>query len=132
MRPLYSHLVHILPPLFSILLDPRPASAQDGHVPRCYYPDGTLASNDYACRLNTTESFCCTTNVTCLDNKICQVLAPTQYEYNRGTCTDKTWTSDECPKFCQAQSPSYGSGVISKKEEEEVGEPASDGGAGRV
>lgn len=76
------------------------AQNQNGSVPRCYYPNGDIATNDYACYLNTTESFCCTQNVKCLDNKICDSIDPVHYRYNRGTCTDKTWTSDACPNFC--------------------------------
>ncbi|KAF2136439.1 uncharacterized protein K452DRAFT_362544 [Aplosporella prunicola CBS 121167] len=85
-------------------------AAQD--VPRCYYPNGKIATNDYACYLNSSQSFCCTQGVKCLDNKICESVNVTKYKYNRGTCTDKTWQSDECPKFCQAQSPNYGSGIV--------------------
>ncbi|KAF9630546.1 hypothetical protein BFW01_g1108 [Lasiodiplodia theobromae] len=100
---------------FLLLLDViLAAQSGDGHVPLCYYPDGTIATNDYACRLDTTESFCCTTNVSCLDNKICDVLSPTQYRYNRGTCTDKTWTSDACPQFCQGEEP--GSRLLTSRE----------------
>ncbi|KAK8207554.1 hypothetical protein IWZ01DRAFT_370465 [Phyllosticta capitalensis] len=88
------------------------AQNQNGSVPRCYYPNGDIATNDYACYLNTTESFCCTQNVKCLDNKICDSIDPVHYRYNRGTCTDKTWTSDACPNFCVGQSADYGSGVV--------------------
>ncbi|OJD29589.1 uncharacterized protein BKCO1_7700036 [Diplodia corticola] len=99
-------------PLFALLHAWLALGSDLGQVPLCYYPDGTVATNDYACRLDTAESFCCTTNVSCLDNKICDVLNPTQYRFNRGTCTDKTWTSAACPQFCQAKVPDYGCGII--------------------
>ncbi|KAK8159878.1 hypothetical protein BC567DRAFT_24278 [Phyllosticta citribraziliensis] len=77
------------------------AQNQNGSVPRCYYPNGQTATDDYACYLNTTQSFCCTEGVKCLENKICDFINPTEYRFNRGTCTDKTWTSPACPSFCQ-------------------------------
>ncbi|KAL0257197.1 hypothetical protein SLS55_008007 [Diplodia seriata] len=66
-------------PLISLLHANLALGSDMGHVPLCYYPDGTVATNDYACRLDTAESFCCTTNVSCLDNKICDVLNPTHF-----------------------------------------------------
>ncbi|KAK8151036.1 hypothetical protein IWX90DRAFT_419483 [Phyllosticta citrichinensis] len=84
------------------------AQNQNGSVPRCYYPNGQTATNDCACYLNTTQSFCCTEGVKCLKNKICDFINPTEYRFNRGTCTDKTWTSPACPSFGQ----DYGSGVV--------------------
>ncbi|KAF2146240.1 uncharacterized protein K452DRAFT_283516, partial [Aplosporella prunicola CBS 121167] len=77
-------------------------AAQD--IPRCYYPAGNIAVSEYACQLNTTHSFCCVTGAKCLDNKLCDASAlvnSSEPMYYRGTCTDKTWQSDECPKFCQ-------------------------------
>ena len=70
----------------------------------CYYPDGTVASNDQPCLPNAEESFCCGATAVCASTKVClegpnspiNVYSP----YSRGSCTDKTWTSPECPSFC--------------------------------
>lgn len=36
----------------------------------------------------------------CLNNKICLSGG---VETIRGTCTDKTWSSADCPQFCQSK-----------------------------
>jgi hypothetical protein len=70
----------------------------------CYDPDGT-ATNDSPCYGGTEASFCCGLGWACLSNKICmstdkvanrQNISP----YYRGTCTDQTWRSGNCPNFC--------------------------------
>jgi hypothetical protein len=82
-------------------------------VPLCYYPDRTLATYDYACNLTAEVSFCCAAGFNCLNNKICVAAeGEGQQRYNRGSCTDKTWDSLECPQFCQDFSPDGGSFLV--------------------
>jgi hypothetical protein len=77
----------------------------EDQVPFCFYPDGSQAQGDYACNLTASTSFCCAIGYYCLDNKICVNSAPSdseddvgnQLKYNRGSCTDRTWRSPDCP-----------------------------------
>jgi hypothetical protein len=82
-------------------------------VPLCYYPDGSQALYDYACNLTAEASFCCAVGFNCLDNNICVAAeGKGKQRYNRGSCTDKTWDSPECPQFCREFSPSGGSWLV--------------------
>ncbi|KAH0558911.1 hypothetical protein GP486_004460 [Trichoglossum hirsutum] len=74
--------------------------------PQCYYPNGLVAL-DYAyvpCQ-GTTFSSCCIPSEgdVCLSNGLCY-YSKGQYPF-RGACTDKTWTSDACPKYCISTNP---------------------------
>lgn len=73
-----------------------PASGPDG-VPICYFPDQTVATGNYACNLASNVSACCGTGGICLDNGLC---GTSNNEIIRGACTDKSWTSDDCPQYC--------------------------------
>jgi hypothetical protein len=79
-------------------------------VPLCFYPDGSQAQSDYACNLTAEHSFCCAIGYNCLDNKIC--VAEGYSDWNRGSCTDKTWNSPDCPRFCMDFSSSGGSWLV--------------------
>lgn len=70
------------------------------NVPKCYYPDGeeTTAPKDYACNLASNASACCSIGTFCLDNGLCQ--NDKSMETIRGSCTDQTWTSSDCPHYC--------------------------------
>ena len=68
---------------------------------QCYYPDGSK-SNHTLCRPLSSDqaSACCPGSNICLDNSLC--LTQTSYgAIIRGSCTDPTWQSDECPRYCQ-------------------------------
>jgi hypothetical protein len=69
-------------------------------APLCFYPDGSQAQSDHACHLTSEFSFCCAIGDNCLDNKLCVTKSDDPQPYNRGSCTDKTWNSPECPRFC--------------------------------
>lgn len=71
--------------------------AQNGVVPTCYFPDQTIALNNYACSLSSNNSACCAIGHICLDNGLC---TPGDGEIFRGACTDKTWRSLDCPLYC--------------------------------
>ncbi|KAK4153600.1 hypothetical protein C8A00DRAFT_15215 [Chaetomidium leptoderma] len=65
---------------------------------RCYYPTSGV-DGDFPCNPDAEESMCCGTGpgAMCLTNGACQ--RPGQ-DFIRGSCTDKTWASPECPSFC--------------------------------
>lgn len=81
-------------------------------VPSCFYPDGSRADGDYACNLTAEASFCCAVGYSCLDNKICIGSGDGVQPYNRGSCTDQTWRSPDCPQFCQDFTPGGGSWLV--------------------
>ncbi len=65
----------------------------------CYWPDGSLASTDYApCNYGVT-SMCCDTanNDTCTPEGLCLYE---KSSYNRDACTDPTWKSPICLGLC--------------------------------
>lgn len=71
----------------------------------CYFKDGSLAANDYACYPNNDISFCCGPGYACLDDLVCEKTNDAIDPYNnntyvRGSCTDYSWGSTACPNFC--------------------------------
>jgi hypothetical protein len=76
-------------------------------VPSCFYPNGGRAEGDYACNLTAEVSFCYAIGYSCLENKICARSG--DVPYNRGSCTDQTWRSSDCPQFCRDSPPDGGS-----------------------
>ena len=44
---------------------------QRSDVPTCYFPDGTIAENDYACNLSSNFSACCTIGAQCTESGLC-------------------------------------------------------------
>lgn len=73
---------------------------------QCYYPNQVVAPNDVPCQTNGLVSFCCSSGYVCLDNKICMLEASSPVnqdssdQYWRGSCTDQTWSSPDCPLYC--------------------------------
>lgn len=74
----------------------------------CYYPDGSVAQ-DTPCTDGTVQSSCCGTGYACLGHSssffLCQATGsefqkPGATQYVRGSCTDKTWRSANCPNVC--------------------------------
>ena len=69
-------------------------------VQTCYFPDKTVAAADVPCNGASSTSACCNFNDVCLDNGLClQSEGPALM--SRGSCTDSTWSSNQCPQFCQ-------------------------------
>lgn len=66
-------------------------------VPICYFPNGDIAWNNYACDLSTPVSHCCGVSMICLNNQICRSDMGNNI---RGACTDQTWKSSDCPQYC--------------------------------
>jgi hypothetical protein len=69
----------------------------------CYFPDGrTLAQNDSSCSGSASgesPSSCCPVGYACLSNSVCQ--DPTVLGgFFRSSCTDQSWESSACPKYC--------------------------------
>jgi hypothetical protein len=74
----------------------------------CYYPDGSVAQ-DIPCTDDTTQSTCCGTGYACLGLSssfyLCAATGdeldkPGASQYVRGSCTDKSWRSGNCPSVC--------------------------------
>ncbi|QDS73167.1 hypothetical protein FKW77_002191 [Venturia effusa] len=72
----------------------------------CYWPDGTTAANQSVCGSGS-QSACCPIGTECTSNGLCYDLG----YLKRGSCTDKTWGSSACPKYCNADDGSKNAGV---------------------
>lgn len=73
----------------------------------CYFPNGNT-TEDAPCNSGETYSTCCGPGYACLSNNICALtehvpsdIATTSPFFVRAGCTDKTWTSQNCPNFCK-------------------------------
>ena len=64
----------------------------------CYYPNGDAVADNNPCVLDQDASPCCGNGWTCLENGLC--YNPISKALARGTCTDPSWTSPQCPQFC--------------------------------
>jgi hypothetical protein len=78
-------------------------------TPICYYPDGSVAPQDVPCTDLTTQASCCGQGYACLGLPsnffLCEatgdeIKKPGASRYVRGSCTDKTWRSSNCPSVC--------------------------------
>ncbi|KAF7503408.1 hypothetical protein GJ744_003891 [Endocarpon pusillum] len=74
----------------------------------CYWVNSTLAPDspfsvapdDTACFPDQDDSPCCGTGWSCLSDGVCYIEQQGKPFYYRGTCTDKTWNSQQCPGWC--------------------------------
>jgi hypothetical protein len=121
--PMFSRSVCAL--FAALLLVPSQVAAT------CYWQNSTLAPDspysiapdDTACFPDQTNSPCCGTGWTCLSDGVCFIQQGTNDFYYRGglrrlplrsgfgkltlvvgTCTDRTWNSQQCPGWCFTQS----------------------------
>ena len=85
---------HLLPLAFLLLS--RAAAT-------CYFPDGDISPYDTPCNPLANASVCCFTGQACLSNELCQADTDGVITYARGTCTDQSWKSPDCPEFCLDQ-----------------------------
>ena len=69
------------------------------NVPTCYYPSGTSSSPDTPCHSDDRASACCAQTDTCLSNGLCLAQGGPEL-ITRGSCTDESWQSPECPQYC--------------------------------
>lgn len=89
--------------LWCVLVMP-PLSEASGS--QCWRPNHTLlAEYDHPCEPSHDESFCCGVGWTCAYDKICYPTSALgsnwlSFTPTRGSCTDISWTSSECPNFC--------------------------------
>ncbi|KAK4610149.1 hypothetical protein CLAFUW4_20107 [Fulvia fulva] len=69
---------------------------------QCYNPDGSLVTDQvYACRAGDSESHCCPRGMMCTTNSLCKAPEDANNtQYWRASCTDPTWNSSACPKYC--------------------------------
>lgn len=72
----------------------------------CYWPDGSTAADQTVCSSGT-QSACCPSGSACTSNGLCYNLGYLQ----RGSCTDKTWGSSACPKYCYLADDSKNAGT---------------------
>lgn len=66
----------------------------------CFWPDGDLALDNFPCNPSADASFCCQVGSICSTNQLCIDEYGT---YRRGSCTDASWDSASCPKFCTTE-----------------------------
>lgn len=73
----------------------------------CYLPDGSAIGGVRVCDPSAPASACCAPGDECTTNGLCK--AGNDGDNNwlwRGGCTDKSWESDSCPKYCWDSSTS--------------------------
>ena len=69
----------------------------------CYFPDGSKATSHTPCQdlspSSDGASACCDSADACLESHLCleQSGGPM---ISRGSCTDQTWQSQECSRYC--------------------------------
>jgi hypothetical protein len=72
---------------------------------KCYFRSGQLDVNDIPCTNLTTLSDvdvpCCAPGRQCLENRICSNTTGDP-DPSRGSCTDWSWQSGNCPQFCDS------------------------------
>jgi hypothetical protein len=67
----------------------------------CYFPIGNVADGHTPCNASAEQSWCCASGNYCLSNGHClQVTDNFSNRIGRGSCTDRTWRSPECPFEC--------------------------------
>ena len=72
----------------------------------CWFPNGAPAPVSLPCNLTESESACCARGLTCLSNGVCQIDQDLENANDkigtmwRGSCTDRSWQSSDCPLFC--------------------------------
>ncbi|KAJ5815408.1 hypothetical protein N7474_007185 [Penicillium riverlandense] len=78
---------------------------------KCWFPGENVQDTlGFPC---TSEegSACCGQDAICLTNGLCLNLQQ-PYVLSRGSCTDKSWTSNNCPKYCQSIAPDGGVSLV--------------------
>ncbi|SLM37654.1 hypothetical protein LPUS_00823 [Lasallia pustulata] len=66
----------------------------------CYFPDGSVAGDNFPCFPDQAVSFCCGANWVCSKNLLCLATSLIHDLVVRGSSTDKSWRSAACPQFC--------------------------------
>ncbi|KAL8381945.1 hypothetical protein RB595_005956 [Gaeumannomyces hyphopodioides] len=73
---------------------------QQNNNTQCFFPGGKVHEKGIACGSGAASS-CCEPSQTCLSNGLC--WNPASNQVARVSCTDKTWNSDLCPRWCTAE-----------------------------
>lgn len=63
---------------------------------QCYYPNKSTSTTDTPCDANADVSACCSPGDLCLANGLCLNYG----RLSRGSCTDSTFSSSQCPQIC--------------------------------
>ncbi|KAM0280637.1 hypothetical protein ACHAQH_003944 [Verticillium albo-atrum] len=86
-----------------------PTAAAQSSSQSCFFPNGTVAAGDMAAcgggGADTAHSHCCNQGWACLSNGLCMAAGqdPAQLAdatILRGACTDQSWASPDCPRWC--------------------------------
>lgn len=77
----------------------------------CYFPNGSRAPADVPCSSDE-FTFCCRHNDICMSNGVCLHSGHQPYTISRGSCTDKSWKSGNCPSVCRDKNPKGGATII--------------------
>jgi hypothetical protein len=79
----------------------------------CYWPDATIVDHNYIPCTNTTTTGtytpCCIVGDYCFSNGLC--LGTGSMTTYRGSCTDRSWASPDCPQYCLELCAGSGCGV---------------------
>lgn len=74
----------------------------------CFFPNGAIVQDTPCNSTLSSVSACCGPGYACLSNGLCaltehtpQELARNSPSFIRGSCTDKTWNSTDCPQYCK-------------------------------
>ncbi|KAK7188650.1 uncharacterized protein CC84DRAFT_1161436 [Paraphaeosphaeria sporulosa] len=78
------------------------ASLSSHALATCFFPNGNESPADTPCNPDAEVSHCCYKNQACLSNGLCvsDPHSPIKARLHRGTCSDKTWNSPDCPNHC--------------------------------
>lgn len=77
----------------------------------CYFPNSDPSGGDVPCDPSASDSVCCGRGWTCLSNGACEFnldsidpqIGNSIGELWRGSCTDSSWKSAQCPQFCYGE-----------------------------
>ncbi|KAL8408589.1 hypothetical protein RB594_007142 [Gaeumannomyces avenae] len=78
----------------------RGQQGQQNNNTQCFFPGGKIHERGIACGSGAASS-CCEPSQTCLSNGLC--WNPTSNQIARVSCTDKSWNSDLCPRWCTTE-----------------------------
>lgn len=82
--------------LVGLLATLGPLARADDRV--CYFPDGTVSTDDVPCAGSGNTHCCARGTGVCLDNGYC-LNYEQPYGLSRGSCTDRSWGSS-CASHC--------------------------------
>jgi hypothetical protein len=67
----------------------------------CYLPDGSAIGGLRTCNPSAPASACCAGTDECTSAGLCKAGNDGDNNWMwRGPCTDKTWQSEDCPRYC--------------------------------